>query len=170
MMMKRSVILIGILALGVLTFGQAFAHTPLCACYDNGDGSVTCEGGFSDGSSAAGVTMFVEGSGGSVLLKGKMDEDSEFTFDKPDGAYTVVFDAGEGHTIEIDHGNGIVTKYAHNQKILVKKGQKVERGEVIAYLGNSGRSTAPHLHYEVQVNGVPQNPLKYMLPSDRVVD
>jgi hypothetical protein len=101
-MIKRSVILTGILALGVLVFGQAFAHTPLCACYDDGDGSITCEGGFSDGSSAAGVVMYVEDSSGNVLLKGKMDEDSEFTFDKPGGAYTVVFDAGEGHTIEID--------------------------------------------------------------------
>jgi type 1 fimbria pilin len=100
--MKRSIILISILAIGILTFGQAAAHTPLCACYDNGDGTVTCEGGFSDGSSAAGVGMYVEDKSGNVLLKGKMDEDSEFTFDKPADAYTVVFDAGEGHMIEID--------------------------------------------------------------------
>jgi murein DD-endopeptidase MepM/ murein hydrolase activator NlpD len=80
------------------------------------------------------------------------------------------YDRGYGYTIEIDHGNGIVTKYAHNQKLLVRSGQKVQRGDVIAYLGDSGRSTAPHLHYEVQVNGVPQNPLKFILPSDIVVD
>lgn len=80
------------------------------------------------------------------------------------------YERGYGYTIEIDHGNGIQTKYAHNQKMLVKKGEKVERGQVIAYLGNSGRSTAPHVHYEVRVHGVPQNPLKYILPSDKVVD
>jgi len=80
------------------------------------------------------------------------------------------YDRGYGYTIEIDHGNGIKTKYAHNEKLLVRKGQKVERGDVIAYLGNSGRSTAPHLHYEVQLNGVPKNPLNYILPSDVVVD
>lgn len=80
------------------------------------------------------------------------------------------YDRGYGYTIEIDHGNGIVTKYAHNQKLLARSGQKVKRGDVIAYLGDSGRSTAPHLHYEVQVNGVPQNPLKFVLPSDIVVD
>jgi murein DD-endopeptidase MepM/ murein hydrolase activator NlpD len=80
------------------------------------------------------------------------------------------YDRGYGHTIEIDHGNGIVTKYAHNAKLLVKKGKKVKRGDVIAYLGNSGRSTAPHLHYEVRVKGAAQNPLSYILPSDVVVD
>jgi murein DD-endopeptidase MepM/ murein hydrolase activator NlpD len=80
------------------------------------------------------------------------------------------YDRGYGYTIEIDHGNGIITKYAHNDKLLVRKGQKVRRGDVIAYLGNSGRSTAPHLHYEVRINGVAQNPLKFILPSDIVVD
>jgi murein DD-endopeptidase MepM/ murein hydrolase activator NlpD len=80
------------------------------------------------------------------------------------------YDRGYGYTIEIDHGNGIITKYAHNDKLLVRKGQGVKRGDVIAYLGNSGRSTAPHLHYEVRVNGVAKNPLNYVLPSDVVVD
>jgi murein DD-endopeptidase MepM/ murein hydrolase activator NlpD len=80
------------------------------------------------------------------------------------------YERGYGHTIEVDHGNGIVTKYAHNQKNLVRRGEKVTRGEIIAKLGSSGRSTAPHLHYEVQVNGVPKNPLNYILPSGVVVD
>lgn len=80
------------------------------------------------------------------------------------------YDRGYGYTIEIDHGNGIVTKYAHNQKLLVRRGQKVSRGDVIAYLGDSGRSTAPHLHYEVRLDGAAQNPLKFILPSDIVVD
>jgi hypothetical protein len=102
-MQKHSLLVIGALILGLLLVsGPAWAHTPLCSCYDNGDGTVTCEGGFSDGSSAAGVQMRVEKSDGGILIKGKMDEDSEFTFDKPTGGYKAVFDAGEGHVIEID--------------------------------------------------------------------
>ena len=83
--------------------GLAWAHTPLCSCYDNGDGTVLCEGGFSDGSSASGVGMRVKDASGNTVLEGKMNENSEFEFNKPDGAYTVFFDAGEGHTIEISH-------------------------------------------------------------------
>lgn len=79
----------------------AQAHTPLCSCYDNGDGTVLCEGGFSDGSSAAGVRMAVLDADGSTLLAGQMNEYSEFEFEKPEGEYTVVFDAGDGHEIEI---------------------------------------------------------------------
>ena len=101
-MLNRNVLVTAILTFSLLLCGQAMAHTPLCSCYDNGDGTITCEGGFSDGSSASGVQMRVEDNAGGKLLKGKMDEDSEFTFDKPSGAYKVVFDAGEGHVIEID--------------------------------------------------------------------
>lgn len=81
--------------------GTASAHTALCSCYDNGDGTVLCEGGFSDGSSAAGVRVIVNDGSGNVVTEGKMNENSEFEFDKPDGDYGVLFDAGEGHQIEI---------------------------------------------------------------------
>ncbi len=94
--------LMGFVTAGLLISSSAFAHTPLCSCYDNGDDTVTCEGGFSDGSSAAGVVMRVLDNGGKSLLTGKMNADSEYTFDKPSGTYMVVFDAGEGHAIEID--------------------------------------------------------------------
>ena len=85
----------------------SLAHTPLCSCYDNGDGTVLCEGGFSDGSSAANVAMKVKDSSGNVLIEGKMDANGEFEFEKPDGPYSVLFDAGAGHQIEIS-GDDIV--------------------------------------------------------------
>jgi hypothetical protein len=100
--MRKEWIVIGGLILSLVLAAPALAHTPLCSCYDNGDGTIICEGGFSDGSSASGVRMRVEDQSGKVLIEGKMDEFSEFTFDKPAGAYKVVFDAGEGHVIEID--------------------------------------------------------------------
>ena len=68
-----------------------------------------------------------------------------------------------GNLVVIDHGHGRITKYGHLKKILVKPGQEVKRGEVIATLGNTGRSTGPHVHYEIQLNGTPVNPLKYFL-------
>ncbi len=68
-----------------------------------------------------------------------------------------------GKTLTIKHGYGMVTKYSHLNKVLVKKGQYVKRGETIALLGNTGRSTGPHLHYAVYLNGVPVDPLRYIL-------
>jgi murein DD-endopeptidase MepM/ murein hydrolase activator NlpD len=68
-----------------------------------------------------------------------------------------------GNMVTIKHGYGIVTRYGHLSKMLKKKGEKVERGEVIALVGSTGRSTGPHLHYEVRLNGVPVNPEKYIL-------
>ncbi len=70
---------------------------------------------------------------------------------------------GFGRLIIIDHGHGITTRFGHLSKILVKVGQHVKRGEKIAEIGNSGRSTGPHLHYEVRLNGVPVNPRRYIL-------
>ena len=68
-----------------------------------------------------------------------------------------------GKVIIIDHGHGMVTRYAHLQKTLKKRGESVKRGDTIALVGNSGRTTGPHLHYEVRLNGIPVNPEKYIL-------
>lgn len=89
------------LIIGALFSGQALAHTPLCSCYDNGDGTVLCEGGFSDGSSAAGVPITVMDLSGNELINSKINEDGEFEFDKPSVGYKVLFNAGPGHAIEI---------------------------------------------------------------------
>jgi murein DD-endopeptidase MepM/ murein hydrolase activator NlpD len=79
---------------------------------------------------------------------------------------TVVFaglEGGYGNVLVIDHGYGIKTRYGHLASIKVKAGERVKRGDIIAALGNTGRSTGPHLHYEVRVNGIAQNPRKFIL-------
>lgn len=65
---------------------------------------------------------------------------------------------GYGRVVIVDHGYGYQTRYGHNSKLSVKVGEQVKRGTVIAYSGNSGKSTGPHLHYEIRVNGIPKNP------------
>ena len=82
----------------------------------------------------------------------------------------VAKERGYGNVLEIDHGNGVVTKYAHTQKILVKRGERVTRGQVVAKVGNSGLSSGPHLHYEIHVNGRAVDPLTYVLPEGAIPD
>jgi murein DD-endopeptidase MepM/ murein hydrolase activator NlpD len=70
-----------------------------------------------------------------------------------------------GKMIEIDHGNGLVSRYAHCSALLVNEGDFVMRGQIIAKVGTTGRSTGPHLHFEVRLNGVPQNPARFLQAS-----
>ncbi len=81
--------------------------------------------------------------------------EGKVTFAGKDGAY--------GITLIIDHGRGITTRYAHMQKYVAQKNQNVSRGQLIGYVGNTGRSTGPHLHYEVRLNNAPVNPKRYIL-------
>ncbi len=67
-----------------------------------------------------------------------------------------------GNMVEVDHGNDLVTRYGHASKLLVKKGDLVKRGQPVALVGSTGRSTGPHLHFEVLVRGVPQDPQKFL--------
>lgn len=69
---------------------------------------------------------------------------------------------GYGRTLEIDHGHGVVSRYAHNQSILVKLGDYVEVGQLVSTVGSTGQVTGPHLHFEVLINGIPVDPAQYL--------
>lgn len=86
----------------LLGLNSAAAHTPICDCYDNGDGTVTCEGGFSDGASAAGIPVSIVDSSGKVVIQSQMSDYSDFSFVKPKGDFRVIYQGGDGHVIEID--------------------------------------------------------------------
>lgn len=73
------------------------------------------------------------------------------------------YDAGYGKLVSIDHGYGVITRFGHNSQLFVVVGQKVKRGDVVSATGSTGRSTGTHLHYEVRVNGLPVDPLNYIL-------
>jgi murein DD-endopeptidase MepM/ murein hydrolase activator NlpD len=73
-----------------------------------------------------------------------------------------------GNLVEIDHGNDLVTRYAHASQVFVKKGDLVKRGQKIASVGTTGRSTGPHLHFEVLVQGVPQDPQTFLSAGSRL--
>lgn len=70
--------------------------------------------------------------------------------------------SGYGYTVIIDHGNGIQTLYAHNSSLIVSVGQAVAKGEVVAYSGQTGNVTGPHCHFEVRINGAPEDPMGYL--------
>ena len=79
------------------------------------------------------------------------------------GTVTRAGRAGDyGILVEINHGNGWVTRYAHNSCVKVKVGQKVSKGQTIALSGNTGRSTGPHVHFEIRYNGSAKNPMTYL--------
>ncbi len=83
------------------------------------------------------------------------------------GVITQAFKNGNyGNYVEIDHGNGYTTAYAHLQSFLVKPGESVEQGQIIGQVGNTGRSTGAHLHYEIRLNDRPINPAKYLKVAD----
>jgi hypothetical protein len=101
-MKHAKLIIVGLLVTGMLVVvGPAFAHAPICNCYDNGDETVTCEGGFSDGGSAEGVPIRILDLRDRVLIDGKMETDSTYSFTKPDEAFHIVFDAGDSHIVTI---------------------------------------------------------------------
>lgn len=77
---------------------------------------------------------------------------------------------GYGMTVELDHGFGYVTRFAHASRLLVRVGQTVERGEKIAEVGATGLVTGPHLHYEVEVNGAAVDPLNFIITADAIPD
>ena len=75
----------------------------------------------------------------------------------------VGYKPGYGRVLVLDHGFGVETWFAHTHKILVRQGQNIIRGQKVAFMGNTGRSTGPHLHYEVRIYGIPVDPLPYIL-------
>ena len=81
---------------------------------------------------------------------------------------TQEYHAAYGNMIEIDHGNDLITRYAHASVTFVKKGDLVKRGQKIAAVGTTGRSTGPHLHFEVLVQGVPQDPQKFLAAGEKL--
>ncbi|MBB4284964.1 M23 family metallopeptidase [Roseospira goensis] len=111
-------------------------------------------------------------------INGRLARHEGQDFSAPPGTPVVAPAAGKvvyagwrgryGRTIEISHGLGLTTLYAHLSKITVETGESVSRGDLIGQVGNSGRSTGPHLHYEIRVKGTPRNPAKFMKAGQHV--
>ncbi len=92
---------VALLSFAIFAAFPALAHTPLFDCFDNGDDTITCEGGFSDGASAQGVTIRVLDAQGKVLTQGELDASGSVTMAKPEGEYSVTFTAGTDHSIAV---------------------------------------------------------------------
>lgn len=99
--LNRKLLFCAVAVFVVALAGAALAHTPLFSCWDNGDGTLSCEGGFSDGSSAANMPIRVTNEKDEVIFEGKLDEGGELTFKKPEGVFTVTFDGGPGHMLSV---------------------------------------------------------------------
>jgi murein DD-endopeptidase MepM/ murein hydrolase activator NlpD len=86
-----------------------------------------------------------------------------------DGTVTMAgYDGGYGNMVEVDHGNGITTRYGHLSQIDVKVGEVVSKGTVLGHTGSTGRSTGPHLHYEIRVDGDPIDPMRYINAGSQI--
>lgn len=92
-------------ALMLATPALSFAHSAIFDCYDNGDNTVSCEGGYSDGSAATGVKIVVSDASGKMLEETTLDANSEAMVKKPAGAYTISFVGGDGHSLKVDGKN-----------------------------------------------------------------
>lgn len=97
-------------------------------------------------------------------------EGSPVTLPAAGKVVAVTFDEGYGHMVEVDHGFSVHTRYAHLGKVMVKAGEALDPGSQIGTLGNSGRSSGPHLHYEVLLEGKPVDPLRFMEKSRHVCE
>lgn len=99
--MKKLLVLLTLLAGITLTVAQALAHSALLNCFDNADGTFTCQGGYSDGSSATGIRIVVMDMSGTMLQEARLNADSEVVLPYPNGDFRVLFDGGSGHSVEI---------------------------------------------------------------------
>lgn len=93
--------LVAIMTLFLLA-GTALAHTVFFQCWNNGDGTLSCEGGYTDGSSAAGAPINVTDANGSLIFTGNLDKSGQLTFNKPSGDFSVTIDGGPGHTVTVN--------------------------------------------------------------------
>lgn len=99
--MKAKFFIVFAAAFVLVSPGFSMAHTPLFSCFDNADGTIYCEGGFSDGSTAAGIPIIVMDGSGEAIATLQLTRNSDIEFDKPEGDYSVLFDGGEGHEVLI---------------------------------------------------------------------
>ena len=100
--MKNKFLLLGAAILLSGAHSAVHAHSALLICHDNADGTFTCQGGYSDGSSATGVRIVVRDGSGTVLQEARLDSNSEVVLQRPQGDFTVLFDGGSGHSVEVD--------------------------------------------------------------------
>jgi murein DD-endopeptidase MepM/ murein hydrolase activator NlpD len=78
------------------------------------------------------------------------------------------YNGGYGKMVEIDHGNGVTTRFGHLSRISVKAGERVAKGAIVGRAGSTGRSTGPHLHYEVRINGEAIDPMRYIRAGSEI--